>query len=236
MLAGVLKAALTGCVLVMGVADADAGEKARQTPVMAREDAAAGIRDSLARADALRGARRIDEALALLRKARDAARKAGEKALLYKIHVRMGGLDLARGDSGAAMADFDAARKTARELADAGKRPALWLHEVHACYNRIGDIGMNLRGVEQAGAAYQAGLRVARRMVALEPEEAEWKMDLVRSLGKTAVIGAGPPENLDEALDILRELDKKGQLTPARRFWAERIRQALSRLKRKRGK
>jgi len=209
---------------------------ARQALAGAGGADAVAINEMLERSKALRAQRKIDAALDVLFKAREKALKAGNKTLLYKIYVRIGGVDLAHGDSGEALAAFNEARKTAQALAKGAKRPAPWLHEVFGCYQRIGDIDMNLRGVEQAAAAYQAGLSVARRMVALEPDEAEWKMDLVRALGKAAAAGAGPLTYLEEALAILKDVEAKGQLIPARRFWAERIGKALEMARRKQGK
>ena len=107
-----------------------------------------------------------------------------------------------------------------------------------AFYNQ-GDILLDQGNLQGALQAYQNGHAIAQKLVAADPSNTTWQIDLVVSfwkIGSSIDVTTEPDkqeaqDKLSRALDILRRLDEQGRLAPRYQQWISTIEQRLESLR-----
>jgi hypothetical protein len=125
-----------------------------------------------------------------------------------------------------------------QKVAAAAPSNADWQHPLSASYGKMGDTlaAQGLPG--DALGSYQACLAIIQKLIAADPANTRWQIDLVSISWKLSALDA--PGNsaaerrwvLASALEVAEELERAGRLTAQQQSWPEQLRKALQELDR----
>ena len=122
----------------------------------------------------------------------------------YWARLAMGDIRAARGDLGAAMAEYKNAEAIASRLAKADPGDRAWQRDLSASYNKIGDVLVAQGNLAAALTAYRDSLAIAEHLAQVDPNNAGWQRDLSVSYNKVGdvLVAQG---NLAAALTTYRD-------------------------------
>jgi hypothetical protein len=97
-------------------------------------------------------------------------------------------------------------------------------------YLKIGDLLQEATRQNEALAEYYRSLAIAEELVAADPSNVDWQLDLVTGLYKVSTLldPAKARPALHRAIAVLDSLAKANRLTAAQADWRRLFRQALS--------
>ena len=94
-----------------------------------------------------------------------------------------------------------------------------WQRDLSLAHNKVGLVLQAQGDGPGALAAFRKAMKVAKRLAAHDPENANWQVFLSATHIALAIAGDQPESRLRLAIDILRKLDRDGKLPQNRKKW-----------------
>jgi tetratricopeptide (TPR) repeat protein len=143
---------------------------------------------------------------------------------------KLGDAKLQNGDASAAAASYSESSVVARHLAARDSANAQWQWDLWFTLKKLGDSKLSLGDTPAARGFYTEGLTIIRHLLVADPTNTQRQTDLVINLYQLASVEDGPERKrvLQEALEILKGLDKEKKLNPDQIGWPDLIRQMLA--------
>jgi tetratricopeptide (TPR) repeat protein len=144
-------------------------------------------------------------------------------------HNRIGDVLMEQGKHNEAIASFRSSLRIRQTLVCSVSDDTELQRDLSVSHNKIGYALMIQGKKDEALVSYHSGLSIAETLALSDPSNAEWQRDLVVSYVKISIADiALAPKLLQQALDIVRKLDKDGKLAPVDAFMLEDIKGRLA--------
>ncbi len=143
---------------------------------------------------------------------------------------RLGDAKLKLGDTVGALNDYTESLELARRILSVDSGNAEARRDVSVDLNKIGDMKLDAGDRQGAFDAYNESGSIARDIAARDPANAQAQTDLVVSLTRVADVSDDPRPLYNQALEILRDLDRAGRLTAAQKGWISWVNDQLAKL------